>query len=272
MIRRFRILPAICLLGLLGGCAGKYHPPDIDTGWITTLAVVVGQDAGQPVSLTLVESEVSRHLYEQFRLVTPGQLAAALGEDRLRPRRLGEPGVAAEIGRRTQVDAVLEVTVTGHDIGWTSSARHRAMVAIAMQLVEVPSGTVRWIRSAQSSDTAETISEAVHEAVSDAVWDCLKHLLGYESLVRGPSGGRISGGGVTVTSAPSSEGGQVIVMDVASGSTWERAGLRAGDIVLRANGRRPDGARLEWPSQRRDVSLTIRREGKLIELTVPVCR
>ncbi len=71
-------IPAVILLFCLSGCAGKQHSPEVDTSWITAMAVVVAQEAGQPLSLTLVESEVTRHLYRQFRLVTASQLAMAM--------------------------------------------------------------------------------------------------------------------------------------------------------------------------------------------------
>jgi hypothetical protein len=271
---RCSALLVVSLVAVVAGCGGKYHPPEIDTSWIETLAVVVGQDAGHPVSLTLVESEVNRHLYQRFQLVTRGQLMRMLGEEWLRPGRLQDPRTTAEIGRRTRVDAVLEVVVTGHDIAWTSNGRSRATAAIAMQLVEVPSGAVRWIRSARRSDTAPTISEAVHEAVSDAVWDCLKHLIGYESIVQGGGDAPASAGGVTVVSVPEPAGGGLAVTAVTAGSTWDRAGLRVGDVVVSVNGRSLAGPRVEWPraGEGRELSLSVRRGEELVELRVPVSR
>ena len=261
------------LLCCLGGCAQKHHPAEVDTGWITTMAVVVAQEAGQPISLTLVESEVTRHLYQQFRLVTASQLAGALGEHWMgRPMSL-DPEVCAEIGRLTGADAILQVTVTGHEIAFSGPGEYRAHVALAMQLIEAPAGTVRWSRAARHSRSSDAISVAVHEAVSSAVWDCLKYLVGWESIVKGDSLVAVcSRTGLSLDAGSQSAAGGMRVKEVAPDSPWEQAGLRSGDLITRVNGQPAEAASIEWPAGGRpdEVSLTVRRGDSLVDLIVPL--
>jgi ABC-type uncharacterized transport system auxiliary subunit len=274
MARTVRVVaPAFALLFCLGGCASKYHPPEVDTSQIETLAAIVTQDAGQPISLTLVESEVTRHLYQRFRLVTAAQLAAALGRPQLPGRLLLDPATCAEIERQTGVDAILEVTVTGHEIEWTTARRHRAYVGIAMQLIEIPTGTVRWSRLCGREKTSDTISPAVHDAVGDAVWDCLKHLIGWESIVRQDDLVRVcSSSGLHLDAAPDVNADGLVVRHITPGTVWERSGLRAGDVIARVNGRPLDGTHIEWPNDTRksEVSLAVNRGDALVEVTVPL--
>jgi len=261
---------AAALLFCLGGCARKHHPAEIDTSWIDSMAVVVAQEAGQPLSLTLVESEVTRRLYHRFRLVTASQLAADLGDYRFgRPLSL-DPQTCAEIARATGVDAILYVVVTGHEILFSGPGEYRAHVALAMQLIEAPTGIVRWSRSARRSKSSDTISVAVHEAVSGAVWDCLKYIVGWESIVKGDSLVTVcSRTGLKLDPAPDS-GAEVRVKEVAAHSAWERAGLRSGDVIARVNGRPIDAATIEWPAggPSDEVALTVKRGEALVELTV----
>ncbi len=272
MTRPYLLLAlAVALLFSAAGCAEKHHAAEINTSWISDMAVVVSQEAGQPLSLTLVESEVTRHLYRHFRLVTASQLAATLGQ---RPFMLPgslDPETCAEIARLTGVDAVLQVTVTGHEIGFSSGGEYRAHVALAMQLTEASTGIVRWSRSARRSRSADTISAAVNEATSSAVWDCLKHLIGYDSIVQGESITRVcSQTGLTLDQAPDARG--MTVRQVAQDSVWARAGLRSGDVIARVNGRPLDGGRVEWAADEhpREVSLTVKRNDTVIEMTVPL--
>jgi hypothetical protein len=259
MTRPYLLLAlALALLLSAAGCAEKHHAAEINTSWISDMAVVVSQEAGQPLSLTLVESEVTRHLYRHFRLVTASQLAATLGQ---RPFMLPgslDPETCAEIERLTGVDAILQVTVTGHEIGFSSGGEYRAHVALAMQLIEASTGIVRWSRSARRSRTSDTISEAVNEAVSSTVWDCLKYLIGYDSIVQGESMTRVcSQTGLTLDPSPDARA---------------RAGLQSGDTIARVNGRPLDGGRVEWTAGEHPggVSLTIKRDDTLIEMTVPL--
>ena len=263
----------LALLFCLAGCAEKHHPPEVDTGWIRAMAVVVAQEAGQPLSLTLVESEVTRHLYHQFRLVMPSQLAAALGEYPLTRATFFDPETYGKIVTRTGVNAVLEVIVTGHEITFSRAGEHRAQVALSMQLFELPSGVVRWSRSTRRTRGSDTVSAAVHEAVSGAVWDCLKHLTGWDAIVKQDSLVRVcSRTGLSLDSTAESAADGLEVKQVASGSVWQQAGLRRGDIIARVNGRSLDCATVEWPGRGRpkEISLTVKRGDDLVELTVPL--
>ncbi len=265
------LLSAVVLSSSVGGCGQKHHPPEVDTSWITVMAVVVAQEAGQPLSLTLVESEVTRHLYRQFRLVTATQLAAAIGEYRLMRPMPFDPEVCAEIGRLTGADAILQVTATGHEVAFSGPGEYRAHVALAMQLIEVPTGTVRWSRSARRARSSDAISVAVHEAVSSVVWDCLKYLVGWESIVEGDSLVSIcSRTGLKLEAAPDSGAGEIRVREVAANSPWQRAGLKSGDVIARVNGRPVEAGSIEWPAGGRphEVSLTVERGSALVELTV----
>lgn len=267
------VILSVVALVFLGGCASKHHPPEVDTSWITAMTVIVGQDAGQPISLTLVESEVTRHLYQQFRLVTASQLAAALGEYRLTRPMLFDPATCAEIGRLTGVDAILQVTVTSHEIEFSRAGHYRAHVGLAMQLIEVPTGTVHWSRSARRSRSADTISVAVHETVSGAVQDCIKYLTGWKSIVKqGSTVDLCSRTGLELDQPAGSAARGVRVQKVAPDSVWERAGLRAGDVISSANGQSLDAPAVEWLGNAAvsEVSLTVRRGEALVELTVPV--
>jgi len=266
----------LCLVSLLlwlGGCSGKHHPPEVDTGWIETLAVVVAQDSGQPLSLTLVESEVTRHLYHRFRLITRSQLETIADEHRLAGGRAFDPPTLIEIGRLAGADAVLQVTVTGHEIEWTNTERYRAHVSLAMQLTDVATGTLTWSCLSRRTDTSQTISAAVHDSVTRAVWDCVKRLTGWESMVEERNLVRVcSRTGLQVAPASDPSDGRLTVQQVASGSPWAEAGLRAGDIIERVNGREISGAVREFPSgpDLRCVSVSVRRAGRVMELTVPV--
>jgi hypothetical protein len=273
MIRIALLLVSLALVWLCAGCASKVHPPEVDTADIQAMAVIVTQEAGQPISLTLVESEVTRHLYRQFRLVTRGQLESLLGGPRLSPGMLFDPDICAEIERLTGVDAILQVTVTGHDIEWTTTQRYRAHVGLAMQLLEVPAGTVRWSRSVRRTETADTISGAVHEAVSDAVWECLKYLVGWESIVSHDDLVRVcSRTGLQLETAADSCAGGLKVREVAQASVWDRAGLRAGDVIARVNGQPISEPGVEWPAGRgaTEVSITVRRGQALLEVSLPL--
>ncbi len=234
------------------------------------MAVVVAQEAGQPLSLTLVESEVTRRLYHRFRLVTASQLAADLGEYRFgRPLSL-DPQTCAEIAHATGVDAILYVVVTGHEISFSAPGEYRAHVALAMQLIQAPTGTVRWSRSATRRTSSDAISVAVHEAASGAVWDCLKYIVGWDSIVKGDSMVTVCSRTGLDLDAPSDPGARVRVEAVAPDSFWEQAGLRSGDIIARVNGHPIDAATIEWPAGRPsdEVSLTVKRGEALVELTV----
>ena len=264
---------SLALLFCLAGCAQKHHPPEVDTSWVRAMAVVVAQEAGQPLSPTLVESEVTRHLYHQFRLVTPSQLAAALGEYPLTRATFFDPEMYGRIVARTGVNALLEVVVTGHEITFSRAGEHRAQVALSMQLFELPSGVVRWSRSTRRTREADTVSAAVHEAVSSAVWDCLKHLTGWDSIVKQDSLVRVcSRTGLSLHSTAESVADGLEVKQVASGSVWQQAGLRSGDIIARVNGRSLDCATVEWPGRGRpeEISLTVKRGDDFVELTVPL--
>jgi ABC-type uncharacterized transport system auxiliary subunit len=261
---------AAALLFCLGGCAQKQHPAEIDTSWIRSMAVVVAQEAGQPLSLTLVESEVTRRLYHRFRLVTVSQLAADLHDYRFgRPLSL-DPQTCAEIAYATGVDAILYVVVTGHEISFSAPGEYRAHVALAMQLIEAPTGIVRWSRSATRRDSSDTISIAVHEAASSAVWDCLKYIVGWESLVKGDSLVTVCSRTGLDLDAPSDRGGEIRVEAVAPNSSWEQAGLQSGDVIARVNGRPIDAPAMEWPAggPSDGVSVTVERGEALVELTV----
>lgn len=263
-------IAAAALLCCLGGCAQKHHAAEIDTSWIDSMAVVVAQEAGQPLSLTLVESEVTRHLYHRFRLVTASQLAAGLGEYRFGYPISLDPQTCAEIAYATGVDAILYVVVTGHEIMFSAPGEYRAHVALAMQLIEAPTGIVRWSRSATRRDSSDTISIAVHEAVSSAVWDCLKYIVGWESIVKGDSLVNVCSRTGLDLDAASDSAGEVRVEAVAPNSSWEQAGLRSGDVIARVNGQPIDAATIEWPSggSSDGVSVTVKRGEALVELTV----
>ena len=268
------LILSVILLFCLGGCAQKQHSPEVDTSWIEAMAVVVAQEAGQPLSLTLVESEVTRHLYRRFRLVTASQLALALGEHRLGQPLSLDPETCAEIGRLTGVDAILQVTVTGHEIVFSGAAGYRAHVGLAMQLIEVPTGTVRWSRSARRSNSSDSISIAVHEVVSGAVWDCLKYLVGWESIAERESLLRLcSRTGLDLDPSVSPAAGGMQVREVAPDSRWENAGLQAGDIITSVNGQPVDRASLEWSGGRpRQLSLTVKRGHERIQVRVSLDR
>ena len=267
---------ALCLvlpLFWLAGCSAKHHPQEADTSWIETLAVVVAQDSGQPLSLTLVESEVTRHLYQRFRLITRSQLETIADEHRLAGGRLFDPPTLIEIGQLAGVEAVLQVTVTGHEIEWTTTQRYRAHVSLAMQLFEVATGTVCWSCLSRRTKTSETISVAVHDSVSGAVWDCVKRLTGWESMVEGDGAMRVcSRTGLQLAPASDADGRRVTVQEVAAGSVWAEAGLRAGDVIEAVNGRQVSGSAIEFPrgAEERCISLSIRRGDRRMELTVPI--
>jgi S1-C subfamily serine protease len=142
-----------------------------------------------------------------------------------------------------------------------------------MQLFELPSGVVRWSRSARRTRRSDTVSAAVHEAVSSAVWDCLKHLTGWDAIVKQDSLVRLcSRTGLSLDSTAESATDGLEVKQVAIGSVWQQAGLRRGDIITRVNGRSLDCATAEWPGRGRpkEVSLTVKRGDDLVELTVPL--
>jgi hypothetical protein len=263
-------IAAVILLFCLGGCAQKHHPPEVDTSWIDSMAVLVSQEAGQPLSLTLVESEVTRQLYRRFRLVTAGQLGTVLGHYPAMYPVILDPQICAEIGRATGVDAILHVTVTGHEVLFSKTGDYRAHVALAMHLIEAQTGIVRWSRSSRSSKSSDAISVAVHEAVSGAVWDCLKYIVGWESMVKGDSLVTVCARTGLDLDAASDPGGEMRVEAVAPNSSWEQAGLRSGDVIARVNGQPVDAATIEWPAggPSDGVSLTVKRGAALVELTV----
>ncbi len=261
-------LPLIALALLLcGGCASKLHPPEVDTADIEAMGVLVRQEAGQPLSLTLVESEVTRHLYRRFRLYTGAQLAAVVGEHHLSRELLLDPDTCARLERETGIDAVLEVTVTAHEIQWSRTGQDRAHVALAMQLIDIPDGVIRWSRSAKRTGAAGTISTAVHDATSDAVWDCLKYLVGWESIVKQESLRlQCAHTGLVLTGED-----RYVVEQVARRSVWDKAGLRPGDEIVSVAGVPVAAGSLEWPSDRpaESICVGVRRGESLVELTVP---
>ncbi len=260
-------LTALALLVLCGGCASKLHPPEVDTADIEAMGVVVSQEAGRPLSLTLVESEVTRHLYRRFRLYTGAQLAAIVGEHHLSRELLLDPDTCAKLERETGIDAVLEVTVTAHEIKWSRAGPRGAHVALAMQLIDIPDGVVRWSRSAKESRTTDTISTAVHDATSAAVWSCLKYLVGWESIVRREELiQQCARTGLVLAGED-----RYMVERVERGSVWEKAGLRAGDEIVRVAGAPVASDSLEWPGgwPAAPVAVSVRRGESLIEMTVP---
>ena len=265
-------IAAVILLFCLGGCAQKTHPPEVDTSWIRSMAVLVTQEAGQPLSLTLVESEVTRQLYRRFRLVTAGQLGSVLGHYPSMYPVVLDPHVCAEIARATGADAILHVTVTGHEVQFSNTGNYRAHVALAMQLIEARTGIVRWSRSSSRSKSSDSISVAVHEAVSSAVWDSLKYIVGWESIVKGDALVDVcSRTGLALDAAPD-PGGGIRVEEVAPDSSWQQAGLRSGDVIARVNGYPVEAATIEWPAgvPSDEVALTVKRGEALVELTVPL--
>jgi hypothetical protein len=267
MGRTALLLAASVLLLLSAGCASKFHAPEVDTADIEAMGVVVSQEAGQPLSLTLVESEVTGHLYRRFRLYTGAQLAGVVGERHLSREMLLDPDTCARLERETGIDAVLEVTVTSHEIQWSRTGQDRAHVALAMQLIDIPDGLIRWSRSAKRTGTSETISGAVHEATSSAVWDCLKYLVGWESIVkREELIQQCARTGLTLT-----DEGRYVVERVERGSVWEKAGLREGDEIVSVAGAPVGAEGLQWPGDRpaESVCVSVRRGDSLIEVAVP---
>lgn len=264
------LLAALLLLLLCAGCAGKLHPPEVETADIEEMGVVVSQEAGQPLSLTLVESEVTRHLYQRFRLYTGAQLAAVVGERHLSRELLLDPETCARLEREMGIDAVLEVTVTAHEIKWSRAGQDWAYVALAMQLIDIPEGVIRWSRSTKRTGTSETISGAVHDATSSAVWDCLKHLVGWESIVkREELIQRCARTGLVLAG----EDGYVVER-VERGSVWEEVGLREGDEIIAVQGAPVGVGGLERPGDlpAGTVAVSVRRGESLIELTVPTLK
>jgi regulator of sigma E protease len=71
---------------------------------------------------------------------------------------------------------------------------------------------------------------------------------------------------------PVADGGPPIIGEVAAGSPAERAGLRAGDLVLQVNGRAvPSWEMLQMeilPAPNRELDLAVRRDGQEIQLAV----
>jgi len=181
-----------------------------------------------------------------------------------------DPQICAEIARASGVDAILHVTVTGHEVLFSNTGNYRAHVALAMQLIEAPTGTVRWSRSSRRSKSSDAISVAVHEAVSGAVWDCLKYLVGWESIVKGDSLVDVcSRTGLTLDADPDAGDG-IRVEEVAPDSSWEQAGLQTGDLIARVNGQPVEATTIEWPAggPSDEVALTVKRGEALVELTV----
>ena len=123
---------------------------------------------------------------------------------------------------------------------------------------------------ARRSNSSDSISVAVHESVSGAVWDCLKYIVGWESLVKGDSLVTVCSRTGLDLDAPSDPGGEIRVEAVAPNSSWEQAGLQSGDVIARVNGRPVDAATIEWPAGASSdgVSVTVERGEALIELTV----
>jgi hypothetical protein len=137
------------------------------------------------------------------------------------------------------------------------------------------------------SDTWEKLNFAGLARVSDFAQALIESLdvrpkPTFTKARSGGSPGRIAGGGGygawlgTVPNYMQTEGG-VLLDDVRDGSPAQKAGLRAGDVIVRFDGLRVDniydytfGLRTRKPGQ--DVRITVKRDGKDVELMATLGR